>query len=268
MPLRAKRRRVRAAIVFGVLLVLAGIAYGIHVVSYLPQLSVGKIVVSGTQDVPEKLVSDYAQSIINDGSYHFLSRSDIFLYPGAVVARDIPLNFPRISQARVSRASLFSTQVDVQVSERQRFALWCEGTQCFDMDSGGVVFAESSATSSGEYIFQGGIATTTNPIGQSFVSTHLPALVALLNQLGQAGFAPLGVTVANETDFSVPLATGYSLKGSFGENPADLVKNLQLVLSSDALLGKTAQLEYVDLRFGDRVYFKLKGEEEASSTPE
>jgi hypothetical protein len=34
---------------------------------------------------------------------------------------------------------------------------------------------------------------------------------------------------------------------------------LQLVLSSDALTGKESELQYVDLRFGDRVYYKLQG---------
>jgi hypothetical protein len=39
---------------------------------------------------------------------------------------------------------------------------------------------------------------------------------------------------------------------------------LELVLSSDALQGKEGQLEYIDLRFGDRVYYKLRGQEEVT----
>jgi len=42
------------------------------------------------------------------------------------------------------------------------------------------------------------------------------------------------------------------------------VKNLELVLSSDVLKGKTDALEYVDLRFGNRVYYKLKGQKQQS----
>ena len=90
----------------------------------------------------------------------------------------------------------------------------------------------------------------------------------LLTELGQAGFTPLGVTVESDTDFSVPLREGFALKASFGESPDELVKNFQLVLASDALQGKESQLEYVDLRFGDRVYYKLLGQDEATSTPQ
>ena len=44
------------------------------------------------------------------------------------------------------------------------------------------------------------------------------------------------------------------------------MKNLQLVLSSGPLKGKDSELEYVDLRFNNRVYYKLKGEVETSNT--
>jgi cell division septal protein FtsQ len=270
LPLRARRRRVRAAIALAVLLVCVGIAWGISYASYLPQFSVGEITVVGAQDVSPQLVQGYVETILEDGSHHFLSRQNIFLYPRAVIERDVVAFFPRISSATISRASLFSRDLTVSVSERQAFALWCDGSaQCYEMDKGGFVFAQSAATSSStEYVFQGGIATSSSPIGQSFVTAHLPGIVALLTELGQSGFTPQGASVESDEDFSVPLREGFALKASFGESADTLVKNLQLVLSSDALQGKEQELEYVDLRFGDRVYYKLQGQAEASSTPQ
>ena len=271
MPLRARKRRVRAGIVFGILIALAAIAYAVHYVSYLPQFSIQSVTVVGTQNIPPQLVSDYAQTILDDGSYHFLSRKNILLYPRAVLERAIAGYFPRIASASVSRSSLSSTDLTVTVIERQLFALWCASPQeCYQMDSGGFIFAQASTTAatSTEYVFSGGVATSTQPIGQTFVPAHLPALVALLTQLSQSGFTPLGATVENYTDFSVPLQSGYFIKASFGEDGGTLVKNLQLVLGSAALQGSVSQLEYVDLRFGDRVYFKLQGQAESTSTPQ
>jgi cell division septal protein FtsQ len=225
--------------------------------------------VSGTQNASPQLVSDYVQTILDDGSYHFLSRKNIFLYPKATLERAIPLFFPRIASARVSRPSLSSTELSVTVHERQLFALWCAPSGCYQMDSGGFIFANTDAeATSSEYVFEGGIPTTTPAIGQIFIKAHLPALVALLTGLGQSGFEPRGATIENDTDFSVPLVQGFTLKASFGENADTLVKNLNLVLSSDALQGKGDQLEYIDLRFGDRVYYKLLGQSETSGTPQ
>lgn len=286
LPLRARRRRVRAGIIVGILIVLAGLVFGVHYVSYLPQLSVQRIVVVGAKDVQPQLVSDYVQSILDDGSYHFLSRKNIFLYPAKVIEKDVVANFPRIDSVHASRPALFSTELDVAVTERQPVALWCDPSAlCYQMDKSGFIFAVAPVASSTGYVFQGGLPAqagiasdsmdstsspqaSTNPIGKLFASTHLPALTALLTELGQAGFTPQGATVENDSDFSVPLTQGFLLKASFGESPDQLVKNLQLVLVSEPLVGKEAQLEYVDLRFGDRVYYKLQGQVQATSTPQ
>jgi cell division septal protein FtsQ len=281
LPLRAKRRRMRALIAFVIFLLLAVAAWGVHWASYLPRFSISSISVAGTDSVPANLVRDYAQSILDDGSYHFLSRDDMFVYPRAVLERAIVGFFPRISSASVSRDSLFSNALTITVRERQQFALWCTDdthAYCYAMDGGGFIFAQApavSASSTTQYIFEGGIATSTSstgsgqasPIGQSFVPAHLPGIVALLTELGQSGFAPQGASINSDQDFSVALSGGFMLKASFGEDADTLAKNLQLVLSSDPLQGKEDQLEYIDLRFGDRVYYKLKGAAEATSTP-
>lgn len=107
--------------------------------------------------------------------------------------------------------------------------------------------------------------TPANPIGQTFVGAHMPGIVALLQNLTQGGFNPTGATVENDQDFWVPLTQGFYIKASFGEDPESIVSNLQLVLSSDALNGKESQLQYVDLRFGDRVYYKLQGASETQT---
>ena len=97
----------------------------------------------------------------------------------------------------------------------------------------------------------------------------IPAImtsIALLQLLGQNGYEPTGATLLNKQDFSISLAEGFSIKVSFGQDGGAIVKNLQLVLSTGSLQGKRNELEYVDLRFGNRVYYKMKEGEETSAT--
>lgn len=246
-------------------------------VSYLPRFSIQTISVSGAQKTSPRLISDYVETVVNDGSYHLLSRSNMFLYPRAAIEKSIVGYFPRIASARVSRSLPFSTEVKIEVDERQPFALWCPPAEpsaqagasgsCYQMDEGGFIFAEASGiATTTEYIFEGGLATSSMPIGQTFVPARLPGVLALLRSLGQASFEARGAVVENDQDFSIPLVRGFTLKASFGEDAGTLIKNLELVLSSDSLKGKEDQLEYVDLRFGNKVYYKLRGESQSAST--
>ncbi len=261
-PVRVRRRRTRLMVFAAALALVVACAMYVSYLSYLPQYSIGAITVEGAQAVPADVVTEYAQTIIYNGSHNFLSRANVLLYPKAVIEKDIPLEFPRIVSATLSRPSLLSNALTITVTERQQFALWCsDAGVCYQMDKTGFVFAQApaNASSTGEYIFTGGISTSSPPIGQTFAPGHTQGLVAFLQSLDNAGYSPLGAQVQSDQDFVVPLSQGFSVYASFGEDPGTLVSNLQLILSSSALAGQTQNLEYVDLRFGDKVYYKLKG---------
>ena len=275
LPLRARRRRVRAGVVFLVLLFIAAVAYAVHWVSYLPALNVSQVTIVGAEKLPPQLVQTFVESKLNDGSYRFFSRSNIFLYPKTAIEDEVVTFFSRIKSAVVSRPSLFSRTVVVTVEERQPYARWClhgqgeSAGECFQMDATGFIFAfaDASTTSSifaEPYLFSGAI--TGEPVGQVFITGHLPGLLALLATLQQQdNVTPVRVSVAGEQDFAVDFQEGFSLKASFGAEAGTLARNLKLVLGSDALSGKESQIEYVDLRFGNKAFFKLKGESSTST---
>ena len=139
------------------------------------------------------------------------------------------------------------------------------------MDATGFVFASADASTTPSsifaepYTFSGALPAQAGldgePVGQVFIPGHLPGLLALLTVLQQQdGLTPLMVSVVSGQDFSVDFQEGFSLKASFGADAGTLARNLKLVLGSDALSGKESQIEYIDLRFGNKAYFKLKGE--------
>ena len=87
----------------------------------------------------------------------------------------------------------------------------------------------------------------------------MDGILALLQLLQESGFRSIGAEVENAHDFSIPLENSFSIKASFGANAEDLIKNLMLVLESERLKGRETDIEYIDLRFGNKVYFKFKG---------
>ncbi len=269
MPLRARRRRVRALVALIVLIAIAALLWLVSYVSYLPRFQVGSIAVVGAQNVPSRLVQAYTETLVHDGVRHFLSQDNIFLMNAKVLGREIVGYFPRIKSAQVDRESMLATALTITVVERTPFALWCsDANDCYTMDESGFIFASAIASSTEQYVFKGSmsISSSSNPIGHSFALAHLPGILALLQILSQAGFTPQGATLVNDQDFWVPLKNGFYIKASFGEDAGALVRNLQLILSSDAIQGREDQVEYVDLRFGNRVYYKLKGGSETKAS--
>ena len=276
LPLRARRRRTRVLIALGILVLCGAVVYGVSWVSYLPQFNISGVSVVGASGMKVEPIKRLVEVVLDDGSYRILSRRNIFLYPRAELEKTIA-SLPPVKSVRVTRPSVFATDIIITIEERPAFARWCTGIQgedCYLMDEGGFIYAPmgwaGTATSSTQYTFAGGLpardggATSTYPIGNSFVQAHLPGLLSLLTFLGQAGFTPLGAQVDGQ-DILIQLQEGFLLKASFGADANTLVKNLELVLSSDVLKGKTEELEYVDLRFGNRVYYKLKGQEQQST---
>lgn len=293
-PLRVRRRRARLLRLLGGLAFVIVCACVVSYLSYLPRFTVRVVAVRGAQHVSEQQLIDYVQSRLHDGSMHFISSANVVTYPKALIETGIPARFPPIASANLERPTPWSSDLTIVVTERQPFALWCTtldanqsdlatttavsavGT-CFEMDRGGFIFesAPGAALSMSTYRFYGGLdASSTpaqaddaigSPIGRTFAPGHVPALVAFLESLEGAGYTPIGATIENATDFSIPLTNGPLLKASFDEDVGQLTKNLQLTLDSDALQGKADQLEYVDLRFGDRVYYKFKNNTATSS---
>ena len=70
--------------------------------------------------------------------------------------------------------------------------------------------------------------------------------------------------VQSDEDFTVPLQEGFSIYASFGR-----IRERSLATAAraflDALTGQEQNLEYVDLRFGDKVYYKLKGQSQQTA---
>jgi len=275
-PTRARRRKKRLILATITVVLIGAIAFAISYVSYLPRFSIATIDVVGTQTVPADFVKTYVESELFTAHHPYLSPYNIFLYHRVGLQNEIVGYFPRIKSAAISRDSLLSTHLTVTITEREPFARWCNTlSDCFEMDPSGYIFAQAPESTSTvayttNYVFFGAVSTSSSPITQTFVGAHVPGIVALLKSLETAGFKPTGATVIGGQDFTVHLVDGFDIKASFGEDSSGLVSNLKLILNSDSLNGKESDLEYVDLRFGDRVYYKLSGEassDTASSTP-
>jgi len=273
--LKQRKRRVRAVVTAAVCVCALLTAYALHAASYLPRFTYQHVTVTGAHSVASADVEKFVENKLGESSRGFVSGRNIFIYDYSSLSREIVDNFPTLKDAEVTRDAAIGNGLSVSVRERVPFAQWCEvgNPDCYLVDEDGVVFASAAgvATSSlpTPYVFSGvlstsSVSTVNAPYGEVFAGTHFAGIKALLKMLHDSGVTPIAVRLENDSDFTISLAEGYYLKISFGGDASMLTKNLALILNADALHGKASLLEYIDLRFGNRVYYKFKGQAQSA----
>lgn len=258
-----RKRRKRYAGGALVVLLIGAALYGIHWVSYLPQYTIQTINVSGTAALTQDDIRGRIEQYY-DSQRGFVSPRSIFRYHGAGVVQLLQTDILHIAHASVSHPSLLSTELDVTIVERTPFARWCASdTQCFLIDQTGFIFAadDGSAQPPEPLVFSGGVSDPNNPLGHYVAVARFPSALSLARALGQAGFAPHDISIDSDTDLTVRLQNSFAVHASFGADPNALVRDLKLILASDPLKGHESDIEYIDLRFGNRIFYKLQGQE-------
>jgi len=263
--LRVKRRRQRIFIGGLAGVALLGSVVGIGAISHLPRLAITAVEVKGAAALPpESLVASVKAGLASD-ELRLFAKDNIFLYPKRVLEAALAHDYPRIKDVSLSRQSLLAQAVVVTVKERQPYARWCtgaitaraSGSTCYLMDAAGFIFAEAASEATAVPIeFRGGLVTDRAPIGQWFLRGRLASAVALMGKLAAAGHAPIGFSVESERDLAIALGTGPILYAPFSEDPDALVQTLETALRAESLEGRIGTLSYIDLRFGNRVYYK------------
>lgn len=264
--LRVKRRRQRIFIGSLIVFALLGTVGGIGALSHLQRLTIQTVEVRGAVALPtDALVSSVRSGLSSDG-FRLFAKDNLFLYPKQAIEAMLVHDFPRIKDVALTRQSLLAQAVQVQVKEREAYAKWCTGSiteaprsdaGCYLIDSAGFVFAEArDDATTVPYVFRGGLATDHTPIGQWFLRGKLAEAVALMGRLAAAGHAPNGFAVESDRGLAVALGTGPILYAPFGEDPDSLVRTLETALKAESLEGRIGTLSYIDLRFGNRVYYK------------
>ncbi len=263
---KKRRRRIRLAIFFGILIL---ISVGYYFLVRLSFLNVQSVTVSGAEVTHEDDISKIAFNTMQGYYAGIMPKTNIFFYPKKEIASQIETTFPRIGSLSMS---LNGSALQISIKEKDPFALWCSDTpgDCYFLDSAGDIFAKAPDFSDGVYkIFTGAI--TGDPIGQMFLSetdiSHIRVVWTAIQSFG-VPVSKIKVVSDKETRISTPSGTDFII--DLGQDATSTAENAGSVLESDQfknLLPDLDGVDYIDLRFGSKVYFKRKsGAGDATST--
>ncbi len=252
---RRKRRRLRLALVCGAgVLLLFGIVVGL---SYLPFLQVREVAVSGTATLATSTIESYIQQQIAGRYAYVFPKRNIFLYPKQAISLGLLAEFPELRAADVHAANFHT--IAAEVAEREQKALWCQGEHCYRMDQSGVVYAPAAG---GEDLVAYYGRATGERLPRHYLTPEsfesLFALVDALSQKPDQGRVQ-SVYVDAQGDAEAVFTNGFTLKFALGDAGGDVFERFSLALGAEPFLGRAlSEFLYLDLRFGDKLYYKLK----------
>ena len=237
----------------------------LSLVSYLshrPSMRVARLELSGGVLVREEEVAKAARAFLS-GSYVWLfPKNNIIWYPRVKLEKYLEEEFKRIDTIDIYLKDVNTLVVDI--TERKPLALWCEASpdDCYFLDSNGTIFAKAPYFSGDAYFRYYGLLEKEDVLGKQYLAstTEFISISTFIQSTRLLGFKPVSLSAKGGDEFVLHLSNGNILFDT-KETLTIASQNLIALLRTPALSGKSPAalpIEYIDLRFGNKLFYKLK----------
>lgn len=262
--LRARRRRRRVFIVGACVLLFLALCGGVVYLTWAPFFRLTTVVVEGVTPAQVAEVEHVVRGQIAGGYMGVFAKNNMLLYPKDEVVQALTKDFPTLKDI-VVRTSDRHTLL-VSAVERQPSAVWCGAApstveNCLFLDETGLAYAASlDYTGVGYRKYFGRLSTSTQP--EEYLSPQsFHALDVFVDTLEKkvSSTSLQYVFVDENNDVHVVYKNGFELRFELSADTANVLEKLQLVFMT-AIFKQHAlsDFEYLDLRFGEKLYYKLR----------
>ena len=238
------------------ILCTVGIFFGVHYLFSLPQFRISQIKITELSYADNDAYLKDAESVIS-GNYLFglIPRNSIFFYP----KKDLLKNFqdPDVKEIQISNDG---NLLNIDIVERRAVFLWCnsDSSLCDYLDQDGISFSVAPK-------IQGSAYTTfidgrEPQVGVSALSiSDLSTISQMIDSAKLLGFKIIKFDAGNR-ESNLYDSSGSFIKFDLDKDVASSTYFLKQVLSSNELKNiDKSSIEYLDLRFGNKVLLKRKG---------
>lgn len=222
-------------------------------------LQINDFEIVGAKNISPDGIKNVASSFASGYRFGLLPKSNILIFNKDLLAEKMLEEFTRLGKVEVDK-KLFGRRVEVRVEERGAKYLWCSPTEeCFFMSDDGLLFEkvseEKAFEAAGKVVFRGVLSN--DPLLQYFASLErMKNYTDFMETLAKNNI--------NITSIDVPLPDKAVAETEIGQiifNPeeADLGSvafNIILLIEELKTKKPAAQFEYIDARFGNKVFYK------------
>lgn len=284
--LKRQRRKAVWIRLFFSFFVLTLIFFVLSYLSGLKKINIAEVEVVGNKIIKTEDIRVSVQNEISSKYFWLFPKTNVLFYPQNKIKKNLQEKFKRIKDVNFSIENN-RTKLLISITEREPKYLWCgilvpslrgdsNKPECYFMDSVGYIFDEAPYFSPGVYFkFYGLIQMATvegdqkinteNPLGQYFLKDKFVEIAEFKNNLETMKLSPDYFWLTNQGEGNFFLSSKTTLEPQIrfklDSDFENLAENLDAALDTDPFKtefkNKYALLQYIDLRFGNKVYYKF-----------
>lgn len=258
--LREARKRYITLVVLLCVTLFLSVIFFISQVSRLPVLQISSFSIRGNK----VLDTGSVESLIKDrlGKFYFwvlIPRRNMLLYPKRAIASELLESYPRIDSVLLQ---LDSSRLIVRINEREPHGIYCrdESPSCYLVDDDGYIFADAPRFS-GPVYFTYITPLEGNPIGQFVMGdAQYQAISIFAEELTHDGYGVIGVRETRSGYYEMLLEHDAKILFNRAEDYSETHATLTSATRAESYaeqVDEGKQLEYIDLRFGNKVYYRF-----------
>lgn len=227
------------------------------------------VVISGNTVTDGALIEDVARGELLGKYLWLFPKENSFLFPAKTVEQSLLSEFSRVKSVSVSREG-FET-MRIAVVERKPQALWCEGfepflsgensTDCYFVDESGFIFSRAPQFSRNVFVRYFGGTEATSTLASTIIPDRFAEYDFFVESLRAEKLPITDLVLLRNGDIGLYLESGVKILFDTRQNLGTVLSNIELLMEREelSLISKTPRFEYVDLRYGNKVFYKSKG---------
>ena len=247
----------RRMLFFWILFLVGGLAY---IIFFSPIFEIKEIKISGNRVISSEEIKN---SLDN--------QNNLFLAAGNKLTELLTNDFPGILSVEIGK-DIFKKTIELNIIERKEAGIYCKEDlaspalprdrpnrgECYYIDKEGVIFEEAPQTSGTLILAIKDFSKREIEIGKNVIEKEFMAeLIDLKNYLpAQLGFKVLDFTIESDVlkDLKVNTNEGWYILFNGSRNLKSQLEALRLALEEK--IKERKNLEYIDVRIENRVYYK------------
>lgn len=253
---KKKRRKTIIRLIFAFLFLVVVCALIIWSF-YFDYFRIKNINIEGNSFIEKEKIIENINSSISGKYFYLIPKNNILIASKKEIANNLLNNFLRVKSADVSKK--LPDGLIIKIEERNPLALLCEDKNCFFIDDTGYVFEESPFFSGDIFMKfidqrnERNFSANTKILSEE----EFRNLINFSESLSKDGIKISGVILKNEGLYEFHTSEEWYILLSQRSNYKVSFDNLKIALN-EQIKEKRPELEYVDLRLQNKVFFKYR----------